>query len=473
MNQKWISLLVATALLAGCTPSVEPEVEQKPIEQTQEGTEENTQTAEETPADTHIETNEPAQPEEEVEAVEQPAEEVEQIAEEPVEEEEAPKLPLPDRKVIGQVDSRESAQEALVAAIGMYQELIKLSQDKAQMVDVETPYWTQTYTLLPTYYTSKEDLRQDLMHYYSPGAADQILSQIRVFEMGGRIGLPEMYSASLWDMEDLRIAPWEASENSYLLNTKGAFEDKKTDYKVHFVSTEAGDRLDTVPGSGKTVVVRNSLMILENYKAEPGLEIRIPVFVGPTAEELNTSLQETLTSMEAWQNEVKEFNATTATNPEEDVTGVGLPAQEVWQNWSILKQHDDILVLSLGVSNFIQGAAHPNHGRTIITLDLNTGNRVALMEIFDNQALARVAMDRFIEEYLKTNKEGFYNDADKVFEGIGDNRGFGWTAGGLIIYFDQYEIAPYAAGFPEIEIPWDVVLPHMKEEYKKRLIPGA
>jgi hypothetical protein len=43
---------------------------------------------------------------------------------------------------------------------------------------------------------------------------------------------------------------------------------------------------------------------------------------------------------------------------------------------------------------------------------------------------------------------------DGSFTGIRADQGFTVTKDGLEIYFDPYEIAPYAAGFPAFDIPY-------------------
>ena len=40
------------------------------------------------------------------------------------------------------------------------------------------------------------------------------------------------------------------------------------------------------------------------------------------------------------------------------------------------------------------------------------------------------------------------------FKGIKEEQDFYLTQGSLVIYFTPYEIAAYAAGFPEFEISW-------------------
>ena len=40
------------------------------------------------------------------------------------------------------------------------------------------------------------------------------------------------------------------------------------------------------------------------------------------------------------------------------------------------------------------------------------------------------------------------------FKTIDDNQPFYLTDGGLVVYFGQYEIAPYYVGIPEFKIPF-------------------
>ena len=63
-------------------------------------------------------------------------------------------------------------------------------------------------------------------------------------------------------------------------------------------------------------------------------------------------------------------------------------------------------------------------------------------------------------------------DQDKVYDfyGIKDNQKFYLDDSKIVIYFDLYEIAPYAAGIPEFPIIVENIKPQIKEDYIELII---
>ncbi|MPM36569.1 hypothetical protein SDC9_83168 [bioreactor metagenome] len=75
-------------------------------------------------------------------------------------------------------------------------------------------------------------------------------------------------------------------------------------------------------------------------------------------------------------------------------------------------------------------------------------------------------IDKEIENQIKElgKKE---KDLDKVYDfyGIKENQKFYLEDEKIVIYFDLYDIAPYAAGIPEFPIIVDNIKNQIKEEY--------
>ena len=69
-----------------------------------------------------------------------------------------------------------------------------------------------------------------------------------------------------------------------------------------------------------------------------------------------------------------------------------------------------------------------------------------------------------IEELIKTDKQ---NKGVYEFEGISDKQKFYIQDDNLVVYFDLYEIAPYAAGIPKFIINIDKIDHILKPEYNK------
>ena len=103
------------------------------------------------------------------------------------------------------------------------------------------------------------------------------------------------------------------------------------------------------------------------------------------------------------------------------------------------------------------GGAHPNSFRESSFFDINTGQKLTLGKLLnkeEDKALKDVLAEvrKQIEE---KGTDGFYlfEDAKELLEDSYYENDFYFDGENLVIYFQQYAIAPYAAGFPEFKIP--------------------
>lgn len=98
------------------------------------------------------------------------------------------------------------------------------------------------------------------------------------------------------------------------------------------------------------------------------------------------------------------------------------------------------------------GGAHGLTDRRPYNFSLQQGGRLELADLFragydyrgviNQEIAARIAADPSI-----------YFPGDMGFKSIRDDQGFYLRDGQLVVYFSQYEIAPYATGIPEFAIP--------------------
>ncbi len=108
-------------------------------------------------------------------------------------------------------------------------------------------------------------------------------------------------------------------------------------------------------------------------------------------------------------------------------------------------------ILSIPVTyyQFTGGA----HGMTVLrsyNLDLESGNLFQLIDILNDEQ--REIVNNQVKNQLQEDDERFFPDAAEEFEGIADNQNFYLKNGNLVVYFDLYELGPYAMGIPEFPI---------------------
>lgn len=117
-------------------------------------------------------------------------------------------------------------------------------------------------------------------------------------------------------------------------------------------------------------------------------------------------------------------------------------------------------VLSLYFDQYtFTGGAHGGTIRTSDTWDLNTGERIKLRDLFhgEEQCCRAVTEQIFLQADVNMKKDpGIYFDnyRDLILQYF-DTDSFYLTPRAVAVYYQQYEIAPYASGILVFEIPYD------------------
>ncbi|MGL5692988.1 MAG: RsiV family protein, partial [Peptostreptococcaceae bacterium] len=97
---------------------------------------------------------------------------------------------------------------------------------------------------------------------------------------------------------------------------------------------------------------------------------------------------------------------------------------------------------------------------------MKTGEVLNLEELFnsnvDYKGVINNEIRHQIENLVKKDKE---NEGIYQFIGISENQQFYIQDNNIVIYFDLYEIAPYAAGIPEFRINASMISHILKDQY--------
>lgn len=104
------------------------------------------------------------------------------------------------------------------------------------------------------------------------------------------------------------------------------------------------------------------------------------------------------------------------------------------------------------------GGAHGIYGTTSYCFDLATGTPLALADILpeDNyEAFAALLRDSIIAKYERRDASELTQDGFFEPETIEPNENFALTGSSVIFRYNPYEIACYATGMVEVEIPYD------------------
>jgi hypothetical protein len=112
-----------------------------------------------------------------------------------------------------------------------------------------------------------------------------------------------------------------------------------------------------------------------------------------------------------------------------------------------------LLVLELDGYEYPFGAAHGMPTKVYPHIDLVSGRFYELKDLFKKDSDYVKVLSNIIGEQIKNNEEYSYVFPDS-YKGIKADQPFYVNEKALYIYFEPYEIAPYAAGFPTFKIPF-------------------
>ncbi|UVI30192.1 PdaC/SigV domain-containing protein [Paenibacillus spongiae] len=122
------------------------------------------------------------------------------------------------------------------------------------------------------------------------------------------------------------------------------------------------------------------------------------------------------------------------------------------QNYAVTFNREGVLSIVIDQYSYTGGA----HGITVregLTFSLKDGKQIELGDLLKSAPNYKQTLDSKLKEKMK--KEPFEVEA----VGLKDKPDFYVKEGGLAIFYQQYEIAPYAAGFPTYTFTFGELLP--------------
>ncbi len=128
--------------------------------------------------------------------------------------------------------------------------------------------------------------------------------------------------------------------------------------------------------------------------------------------------------------------------------------QESWLSldYSIPIFQDDLISVYIAYVSYITGAAHPGHHSRTYNYDLRTGRFLRLEDLFLPEADELAVMIPLVEDALIQRDIGYWEGSvEKTMTGC---ENWNLLPDGLRINFDEYDVAPYAAGPQSVIIPW-------------------
>ncbi|MFH5183878.1 WG repeat-containing protein [Paenibacillus sp. TAB 01] len=117
----------------------------------------------------------------------------------------------------------------------------------------------------------------------------------------------------------------------------------------------------------------------------------------------------------------------------------------------------DLLVLELNGYNFPFGAAHGMPTKEYAHINLVNGAMYQLHDLFKPGSHYTAVLSDIVGRQIKEDPQYSYVFPD-TYKGISADQPFYVTEQALHLYFQPYDIAPYAAGFPTFTIPFKDIM---------------
>jgi len=137
-------------------------------------------------------------------------------------------------------------------------------------------------------------------------------------------------------------------------------------------------------------------------------------------------------------------------------TAVSVSAGSFFEaKYMVVFQNENIWSLKFDFMGYADGAAHPYHYSMTFNYDLEQGKKLSLDDLFrpDSNYLEVVSSYCIFE--LSKRDIGFYGGFEQGAEPAPKNyRNWNITSNGLIITFDEYQVAPYVAGPQMVFVPY-------------------
>lgn len=137
------------------------------------------------------------------------------------------------------------------------------------------------------------------------------------------------------------------------------------------------------------------------------------------------------------------------------VPDVDEPGSTIWMTHTVTYATDELISVLFYVDGYVMGAAHPFHYSHSLNYDTAATRMLALEDLFRPSSDYLVVLSRYSLDDLK--RRGVLEWDDGALPLPENFQRWNLTAQGLLISFDEYMVAPYAAGPQSVVIPYEVL----------------
>lgn len=143
-------------------------------------------------------------------------------------------------------------------------------------------------------------------------------------------------------------------------------------------------------------------------------------------------------------------------------------------------RHDTKVASVMALSSMYSGGPHPSSIQTSVNLDMHQLQVLTLENVLEEGAEAKLltmVLDCVQDTFAAVGEEGLYSDYAVTVENAltWGNMTSHWYFNevGLVVFFNQYELAPFAAGIIKAELPYGTLGGILRQEYLPEVYTGT
>jgi len=203
------------------------------------------------------------------------------------------------------------------------------------------------------------------------------------------------------------------------------------------------------PGQAEAGKVKVSSRVLKEKSDNMDVDLEIPMVSG-----LEAALQSAIN--QRFEGDAMELKQSLETGlkayiAECKAEGYPIRPYQLFIRYQQCRLNDKVLSLYVDYYQYT-GGAHGITERRAYNIDLKSGELLPLTAMFKPGYDYKAVIEQEIKRQIALNPEVYFK-GEQGFKGLNKEQGYYLDGENLVLYFSQYEIAPYAAGIPEFKIP--------------------
>lgn len=144
------------------------------------------------------------------------------------------------------------------------------------------------------------------------------------------------------------------------------------------------------------------------------------------------------------------------------------------EEWYTVERNDGAVLSFSTMWDAYEGGAHGQYMKYGVNFDAGTGKLLTIADITQDQAaFQEICVQEMLRQCEDLKAQGILFEEDMITPGLrevleGKMKGEEWyfTENGIRFISNVYEIAPYAAGNIDFDIPYEMINDVLKEEYR-------